>query len=151
MRQGNRAKTKCPECVKKISNWGSGEGIYCRSRPDTLQSLWLLERGPRLEFNYSYRPADFCRGAAIVCEFEWAESVEVTSLTTVELQRQLCFCRCSHRVEVASPTLKHSDQQSKDRVSDYQCCQGRIWLVFEARQQDANTKVLNVSNQFQLK
>ena len=98
-----------------------------------------------------YRPVDFCRGAAIVSEFEWAESVEVTLLTTVELQRQLYFCRCSHRVEVASPTLKHSDQLSKDRVSDYQCCQGRIWLVFEARQQDANTKVLNVSNQFQLK
>ena len=37
----------------------------------------------------SYRPVDFCRGAAIVSEFEWAESVEVALLTTVELQRQL--------------------------------------------------------------
>ena len=52
---------------------------------------------------------------------------------------------------VASPTLKHSGQLSKDRVSGYQCCQGRIWLVFKARQQDAKQKVLNVSNQFQLK
>ena len=139
-------KTKCPECVKTISNWGSGEGIYCKSRPDTLQSLWLLERGPRLEFNYSYRPADFCRRATMASEFEWAESAEVTLLTEVEIQSQLNFCHCSHRAEVTSPSLEYSALLSKDRVPGHQCCRGRIW--HEARQQGQNQVPWMCQNNF---
>ena len=37
----------------------------------------MLERGPHLEFKYSYRLADFCRGATLASEFEWTESAEV--------------------------------------------------------------------------
>ena len=48
-----------------------------------------------------------------VSELEWTESVEVTLLTTVELQRQLNFCCCSYRANVASLTLKHSGQKSE--------------------------------------
>ena len=48
-----------------------------------MQKLSKLERGPRLEFNYSCGLADFCRGAAIAREFGGAESVEVTLLTEV--------------------------------------------------------------------
>ena len=50
---------------------------------DSQHRLALLERGPRLEFHYSYGLADFCRGAAIAREFGGTESVEVTLLTEV--------------------------------------------------------------------
>ena len=57
-----------------------------------MQSLACWNVALNWSIGSSYRPVDFLRGAAIVSEFEWAESVEVTLLTTVELQRQLCLC-----------------------------------------------------------
>ena len=124
----NYNKTKSPECVKSISTqdkfWVGND--TAEAGQDTLHSLACWNVALNWSIGSSYRPVDFCRGAAIVSEFEWAESVEVTLLTTVELQRRSTFVAALKKAEVTSPTLKHSDQLSKDRVSDYQCCQGRI-------------------------
>ena len=62
-----------------------------------MTSLWLFKKlftwnvALNWSIGSSYRPVDFLRGAAIVSEFEWAESVEVALLTTVELQRRSTF------------------------------------------------------------
>ena len=91
-------KYKSPECVKSISTydkfWVGND--TAEAGQDTLQSLACWNVALNWSIGSSYRPVDFLRGAAIVSEFEWAESVEVALLTTVELQRQLYFCRCSH-------------------------------------------------------
>ena len=86
-------KYKSPECVKSISTydkfWVGND--TAEAGQDTLHSLACWNVALNWSIGSSYRPVDFCRGAAIVSEFEWAESVEVTLLTTVELQRQLCL------------------------------------------------------------
>ena len=69
--------------VSKIIHSGFRVELILLKQAGHFAKLSKLERGPRLEFNYSYRPADFFRGAAIVREFEGAESVEVTLLTEV--------------------------------------------------------------------
>ena len=89
----NYNKTKSPECVKSISTqdkfWVGND--TAEAGQDTLQSLACWNVALNWSIGSSYRPVDFLRGAAIVSEFEWAESVEVALLTTVELQRRSTF------------------------------------------------------------
>ena len=86
-------KYKSPECVKSISTydkfWVGND--TAEAGQDTLQSLACWNVALNWSIGSSYRPVDFLRGAAIVSEFEWAESVEVALLTTVELQRRSTF------------------------------------------------------------
>ena len=53
------------------------------------------------------------------------ECVEVTLLTTVELQYSSTFV-AALTAGVTSPTLKHCGQLFKDRVSGCRCSQERI-------------------------
>ena len=69
--------------VSKIIHSGFRVELILLKQAGHFAKLSKLERGPRLEFNYSCGLADFCRGAAIAREFGGAESVEVTLLTEV--------------------------------------------------------------------
>ena len=51
--------------VSKIFHGGFRVELILLKQAGHFAKLSKLERGPRLEFNYSYGPADFCRRAAI--------------------------------------------------------------------------------------
>ena len=63
---------------KQFQSWVPGKELL-QKQARHFAKLSMLERGPHLEFKYSYRPADFCRGATLASEFEWTESAEVAS------------------------------------------------------------------------
>ena len=55
-----------------------------------------------------------------------------------------CWQRWSFRDSSAfDAAIKHSDQLTNNRVSAYQCCQRRIWHVFEATKNISKSKSYN--------